>query len=1250
MRKSTATKPKFLRVLRASAVALTLGAISVGGAAFGAIGCAQSVGDIDRTQPDLVPKDAFEGQWFIRQSVVDVPATSAGAFVGEMHSLEVVVWEVQEDYLVGYRAYEKVPGAEAQAEDQSGVGYQPVEEGLGDGRDKSLFKGNPIVAFAITSHVDVQRDYNARTGEQTNVIVENTTDRPWHERDWMRVDWSENVVDNLLHKSSFMFGLSTRKEFIPENEGGADAFRMEENEDGEINYIDFTERHFVQPNMMGCLSSFRQNGIGDCTEDQIKVRTSMLKVDIQREQDYEPMPYDDRRLGEFGYFRTERPTYDRGHGNTFTGLQLLANRHEIWADNRDDQGRLKPYADRKLRPVVYHLSPGFPQELVEVAEQMAAEYDETFKRVAAAAREQTYDEVSDDVRRDTDGGTCLFCLDLNEDGEARIGDLRYNFMYWVDDNQMVGPLGYGPSSAHPESGRIVSAAAYVYGAGVDRYAQFAKDIVDGLNGKLDQDDLIGFDYVKQAVRNGLRRVDEDEAKALEVIPLDEAAAKILGPDKIAKLDHFREIGPDAALPEYAPGYEELQVRRVQGTQFESLMLPAEMETHFDPAGFFQFKLGDELTLIEDTSVPSVSEWSTKRAISELTELNSFAARNNLWLQDFTDPAIVGLAREMAKKKLDDDEMLLELKKSVFRAVMLHEVGHTVGLRHNFGGSADPLNYHDEYWDLREPTLPKASDDLTTINTWLRSNCSLRDASNDDACEAQTDGRMSEYQYSSIMDYGGRFNSDVHGLGKWDRAALASGYGNLVEVFDEDVSDKLNPQVREAIQRSNYRWSPVRSFGQGLQNAMDVHYTDLPGLLGGVDNLKDAKRKWIPRADWQNSDANGPLKVPYMSCYDEYVDAVESCHRWDHGADQYEIVADYVQRYQEYYVFNNFQRDRIGFSGFDVLVRAMDRYMLPITNMYQHWLFNAFGRSQNTPQAVLGSLATQKGFEALWQVVATPNYGLYQLDGDIYRYMTDDYGSDEIRADLRILPGEGRRSYSRFDLDSGYNVYQRVLESGHFYDQIASLMALTSFDASIVGVGSDVQADALRYSIPYYLIFDDALNRLFSAGYRRDFRQYAPRVVDGKLVYPNAFDPIDEQELADAPVVETNLTFTARLQLIIRGMALFKSNYDTEFLQMAQVVEAGAGDDHEPAPGFEVVESYNPITGRTYRAFRPEDPARHTEGWLGADVLLDLDALVQEWEATDDPDEKRSIEFSISDKARDIEMLRGLYDIFYNAVQ
>ena len=54
-----------------------------------------------------------------------------------------------------------------------------------------------MAVFAIEGHVDLMREYNTSTGEQTNVLVENTSDRVWYERDYIRVDWSQNLVTNF---------------------------------------------------------------------------------------------------------------------------------------------------------------------------------------------------------------------------------------------------------------------------------------------------------------------------------------------------------------------------------------------------------------------------------------------------------------------------------------------------------------------------------------------------------------------------------------------------------------------------------------------------------------------------------------------------------------------------------------------------------------------------------------------------------------------------------------------------------------------------------------------------------------------------------------------------------------------------------------------------------------------------------------------------------------------------------------------
>ena len=139
---------------------------------FGVLGggCAQDLGDVVRTQPRALKKSVFrtyndDGSyraWYFRQTVVEVPFSTAATWVGEQTEVEKVFWEITEKTLYAYRTHEYVKGAEKD--------YQRPATGG--------FKGAAVAAFAIESHFDIKREYNPSTGEQTNVIAENTTDRP----------------------------------------------------------------------------------------------------------------------------------------------------------------------------------------------------------------------------------------------------------------------------------------------------------------------------------------------------------------------------------------------------------------------------------------------------------------------------------------------------------------------------------------------------------------------------------------------------------------------------------------------------------------------------------------------------------------------------------------------------------------------------------------------------------------------------------------------------------------------------------------------------------------------------------------------------------------------------------------------------------------------------------------------------------------------------------------------------------------
>ena len=92
-------------------------------------------------------------------------------------------FEIRQDQLVAYRTYDFIAGTDL----EHGAKAHPG----------SNVAASPIGAWPIVRHFDVIRSYNAATGEQTNVLEENDSDRPWNERGYIRVNWSTNLMSSF---------------------------------------------------------------------------------------------------------------------------------------------------------------------------------------------------------------------------------------------------------------------------------------------------------------------------------------------------------------------------------------------------------------------------------------------------------------------------------------------------------------------------------------------------------------------------------------------------------------------------------------------------------------------------------------------------------------------------------------------------------------------------------------------------------------------------------------------------------------------------------------------------------------------------------------------------------------------------------------------------------------------------------------------------------------------------------------------
>ena len=286
-------QPKWL-----SRIGLSGLVIALAGGSSGLVGCAEERDPIDRTQPGIVVKSFFIGDDFedfrddpefrTKSYNIDSGANTNSylATIGGSSAVDRVRWEVTENWLFARRSYQESPGA-----DNRGLPRKEVAPGKWEFPGKPT--GNIIAAYKIDKHFDVRRAYNAQTGEESNLIEENDNDRPWHQRQYMRVDWSKNVAQSTSGDTNWVFGegtSATAVEYSATNVTDEDRPTF----DPEKGYFDITNKYQAKSEVnpgwgvSECVVLGFMNGGSsfDCTPAEVKVRHSFVK--LTGEEDFEP--------------------------------------------------------------------------------------------------------------------------------------------------------------------------------------------------------------------------------------------------------------------------------------------------------------------------------------------------------------------------------------------------------------------------------------------------------------------------------------------------------------------------------------------------------------------------------------------------------------------------------------------------------------------------------------------------------------------------------------------------------------------------------------------------------------------------------------------------------------------------------------------------------------------------------------------------------------------------------------------------
>jgi hypothetical protein len=302
--------------------------------ATGGGGCS-SLPRVERVQTNLIDKSIFEGDWWYTRTVIqldDDAAYAIGAagtgspWAGAMSNYDITAqsgvigrirWVIDEQFLYAYRATEVIPGSNADI-------------------DSPSFRGSPLAVYRITNHVDVRQEYNPGTGEPTNVISENM-DRRWYDRQFLRVDWSQNLVSFGQFGDSLeideLFGTFRREpaplgivdqgnssggelhgsvdlpaewapQFVRVAEDEAYRFRSEwpvEQQDT-VHYMSFVTQELWSP--IQCFGTACQTTLA------ITTREAFLRIPPNHEYAVETLA--NSEYDRFGIIRTEQRTYLRG--------------------------------------------------------------------------------------------------------------------------------------------------------------------------------------------------------------------------------------------------------------------------------------------------------------------------------------------------------------------------------------------------------------------------------------------------------------------------------------------------------------------------------------------------------------------------------------------------------------------------------------------------------------------------------------------------------------------------------------------------------------------------------------------------------------------------------------------------------------------------------------------------------------------------------------------------------------------------
>ncbi len=582
-----------------------------------------------------------------------------------------------------------------------------------------------------------------------------------------------------------------------------------------------------------------------------KVRFFYSIVDIKSlaSKDYTPVAYPIPDHDEFGFFKDK--------------ISKLSS--DFDRQRKENNYRLNRWNPNK-KVITYHLSDTF---------------DKPKNKLIKDATYKAFEGMNRSLKMANTG----LQLELKEPSGKKSGDLRNSMIVLIDDPLSNGLLGYAPTVTNPRTGEIIQGHVNMYSGVLTSIVRHNwEGMVDFTiekaqeEKKLESLKLIKTEKLASAEKSKKEKSDTDKSKLLKTITNKRLLQKAL------------EGGPRAAGHVLGNDlHHRVLTNKVELITKNTKKAQSAMKRRLRER---QVRVSDR-----DDSLEHLTKFE-KLAHKKQVRLERFAANNALSDEAYkiahTVKQLIPGIKEIKDVFKEDGTLkrwseLTEVQKKAatdiivpytYSATLVHEVGHGLGLRHNFIASKDAANYWTEE-------------------------------------EAHALGLEHAPAYSSVMDYAFDSLNESTVFGKYDIAALRFGYAREVQL---NRSMTANGELPE-----------------------DVKPTEFVKVESTLNKLsKKIEEENAARSTDEETPALVESLAGYQFCTDSNAGLSASCNRFDEGSNLVEIVNHYISKYETYYKYRNFRDGRDTFQAEGLGGYAIARYneFNRIRGIFEEWEFFA----------------------------------------------------------------------------------------------------------------------------------------------------------------------------------------------------------------------------------------------------------------------------------------------------------------------